>query len=135
SWIRMDSTLSMIRKVAKAKGIDEKNLSGEEVFYLAHQGDQDCIQAINEFVHLLAIGIYNLQYMYDPEIILLGGSISARDDLIARINEKLDNILTAFPNATIRPQIDTCKFRQHANLLGAVFGLKREIEWRTIKEC
>lgn len=125
-WIRMDSTLSMIKKVAKVKKVDKDTLSGEEIFNLAKSGDQDCIQAIDEFYQLLAIGIFNLQYIYDPEIILIGGGISVKEDLIDSIYEKLYKILESLPNATIRPQVEACKFRQNANLLGAVYGLIRE---------
>lgn len=126
-WVRMDSTLSMVRKVSKRKNIEQGALSGEEVFALAASGDQDCMEAVDEFFHLLAIGLFNLQYIYDPEIILIGGGISAREDLMERIYEKLDKILKSFPKATIRPVIETCKFRQNANLLGSVYGLMREL--------
>ncbi|MFD1173321.1 ROK family protein [Oceanobacillus picturae] len=127
-WVRMDSTLSMVRKVAKRKNVEPESLSGEEIFSLAASGDRICREAIDDFFHLLAIGIFNLQYIYDPEIILIGGGISARKDLIERIHDKLDRILESFPKATIRPEIGTCKFRQNANLLGAVYGLIRGIE-------
>ncbi|WP_368901032.1 ROK family protein [Oceanobacillus oncorhynchi] len=126
-WVRMDSTLSMVRKVAKRKNIDSDSLSGEEIFTLAASGDQICLDAVDEFSRLLAIGLFNLQYIYDPEIILIGGGISAREDLVGRIYEQLDKILDSFPQATIRPVIETCQFRQNANLLGAVYGLTREL--------
>ncbi|NAP00931.1 ROK family protein [Halomonas sp. MG34] len=127
-WVRMDATLSMVRKVAKRKNVEPESLSGEEIFALAASGDRICMEAIDDFFHLLAIGIFNLQYIYDPEIILIGGGISAREDLSERIYDKLDRILASYPKATIRPKIGTCKFRQNANLLGAVYGLIRGIE-------
>ncbi len=40
----------------------------------------------------MANGIYNLQYAYDPEKIVIGGGISMRDDLIDEINQRLDVI-------------------------------------------
>lgn len=125
-WRMMDSTVSMVKKIANIKQIDKDSLSGEAVFKWAASGDQDCIDAIDEFYHLLAIGIFNLQYIYDPEIILIGGGISARKNLIHNINEKLNTILEAIPGAKIRPRIEVCKFRQNANLLGAVYGLMKE---------
>lgn len=125
-WRRMDSTVAMVRKVENVKQIEKGSLSGEAVFELATSGDQDCIDAIDEFYHLLAVGIFNLQYIYDPEIILIGGGISTRENLIDNINEKLNSILETIPGAKIRPQIEVCKFRQNANLLGAVYGLMKE---------
>jgi predicted NBD/HSP70 family sugar kinase len=121
-WSRVASSAALVREVAKRKQIDVESISGEQIFELAYSGDIDCIQAIDRFYHLLAVGIYNLQYIYDPEVIVIGGGISARDDLIDGINEKLDNILARVDLAKIKPEIVACNYRQNANLLGAVYG-------------
>ncbi len=125
-WARTASTKALVRKVAKAKQLDPDELSGEEIFSMAESGDEDCIRAIDEFYHLLAVGIFNLHFIYDPEIILIGGGISARDDLIININKKLDAILSAIDLAKIKPNIAACELRQNANLLGAVYGFMKE---------
>lgn len=127
-WSRVASTAALVKRVAKMKQVDKESLSGEQIFQMAEAGDEDCIKALDEFYHLLAVGIYNLQYIYDPEVILIGGGISAREDLIDKINGKLDRILGAIVLAKIKPNIDTCKFRQNANLLGAVYGFMKENE-------
>lgn len=122
-WSRVASTRALVKRVAKVKQIDADTLTGEEVFDMAASGDKDCIEAVDRFYHLLAIGIYNLQYIYDPEIILIGGGISARKDLIENINKKIDRILGKVNLAKIKPTIHTCKHRENANLLGAVYGM------------
>lgn len=124
-WSRIASTKALVKKVAALKQVDPDTLSGEEIFQLAENGDSICIKALDEFYHYLAVGIYNLQYIYDPEIILIGGGISARKDLIDNINLKLDAILAKVGLAKIKPNIEACTFRQHANLLGAVYGYRR----------
>ncbi|WP_407270960.1 ROK family protein [Radiobacillus sp. PE A8.2] len=124
-WSRVASMKALIKSVAKAKNVDFETLSGEEIFELAEAGDTICIDAVDRFYHLLAIGIYNLQYIYDPEVILIGGGVSAREDLIDKINGKLSEILDVIKLAKIRPVIDTCMFRQDANLLGAVYGFMK----------
>lgn len=121
-WSRVASTAALVKEVAKRKQIDVESISGEQIFQLADSGDIDCIQAIDRFYRLLAVGIYNLQYIYDPEVIVIGGGISARDDLIDGINEKLDHILAKVDLAKIKPEIIACDYRQNANLLGAVYG-------------
>lgn len=121
-WSRVASTAALVRNIAKRKQMDVESISGEQIFLLAESGDEDCIEAINHFYHLLAVGIYNLQYIYDPEVIVIGGGISARDELIDGINGKLDNILSRVDLAKIKPEIVACKYRQNANLLGAVYG-------------
>ncbi len=128
SWSSVAATASIITRVAKAKQVEESSLTGEQIFDLADQGDQDCIQAIDEFYHMLAAGIYNLQYMFDPEIILIGGGISARSELIDKIKEKLTVILDKMKIAKVIPNLDACLYRQNANLIGAVYGFKQTIE-------
>lgn len=126
TWSRRASTAALIRSVAEVKKAAPDSLTGEQIFTMAEAGDQDCIQALEEFYHLLALGIYNLQYVYDPEIILIGGGISAREELITMIDDNLNDILTGIPDAKIKPQIAACHFRQNANLVGAVYGFMME---------
>ncbi|WP_077622266.1 ROK family protein [Sediminibacillus massiliensis] len=125
-WSRVASTAALVRNVAAKKDVDPESLTGEEIFAMADDGDSDCQEAIDQFYRLLALGIYNLQYIYDPEIILIGGGVSARSDLIDKINDKLDWILENVTLAKIKPNIAACKFRQNANLLGAVYGFQKE---------
>lgn len=127
TWSWAASTLALVQKVADLKGVNKHELSGEYIFELAEDGDVICQKAIEEFYHLLAFGIYNLQYMYDPELILIGGGISAREDLIKEINHKIDNILKKVNPGGIVPVLATCEFRQDSNLLGAVYGFMKHV--------
>jgi predicted NBD/HSP70 family sugar kinase len=54
-------------------------------------------------------------------MIIIGGSISNRGDLIEQIYKKLDFILSLEINAEVRPVIEPCLFKNDANLLGALF--------------
>jgi len=126
-WSRVASTAALVRSVAKVKQIEGDSLTGEMIFEMAESGDPVCQQAVDRFYHLLAVGIYNLQYIYDPEIIVIGGGISAREDLITNINEKLDNILSKVDLAKLKPNIVACDFRQNANLLGSVYGFMKRM--------
>ncbi|MUK88242.1 ROK family protein [Ornithinibacillus sp. L9] len=128
TWSATAATGALISKVARLKNIGEDELTGEAIFDMANAGDVVCSEAIDQFYQLLALGIYNLQYIYDPEVILIGGGISVREDLINHINQKLDSILKHLEASKIKPKIDTCEFRQHSNLLGAVYGFIRERE-------
>ncbi|QDP39614.1 ROK family protein [Radiobacillus deserti] len=122
TWSDTAATASLLRRVAKKKQVDAETLSGEGIFEQAEQGDQDCQEAIEDFYHMIALGIYNLQYMYDPEVILLGGGISAREDLVAQVNRRVEQIMKEVEIAKIKPNVEVCQHRQNANLLGAVYG-------------
>ncbi|MDN6626064.1 MAG: ROK family protein [Pisciglobus halotolerans] len=115
------STYSIIKRAAALKSVPPSSLTGEMIFASADQGDKACIQAIAEFTTMLAIGIYNIQYMYDPELILIGGGISKRDDLIPQLRKEIDRIVESVDVATITPEIERCTFQADANLIGSVY--------------
>ncbi|WP_226038263.1 ROK family protein [Aquibacillus saliphilus] len=126
TWSSVAATGALVKNVTAKKNAEPGQLDGEIIFKLAEEGDSDCIEAIDEFYHMLAAGIYNLQYMYDPEIILIGGGISARDDLVDNIKLKLKEIMKVVTIAKVVPNLEVCKYRQNANLLGAVYGFMND---------
>ena len=118
------STMSLVRK-ARAHYNDE-TYDGIRVFEEAAKGDEFCIQIIERFYLNLAKGIFNLQYMYDPEMILIGGAISGRDDFLDRLNEALDYLLKKIKIAKVRPKLGICKHKADANLIGALAHFLQE---------
>ena len=69
-----------------------------------------------------------MQYIYDPEMILLGGAISEREDFVERVNEKLDEILKIVEIAKVRPNVVTCTHKKDANLIGALANFLKEVK-------
>ncbi len=120
TWSHVGSTVAVVRAVAKAKGVDVSTLDGREIFDHYHE-DSDYEKAVDKFYYVLANGIYNLQYAYDPEKIIIGGGISVRDDLLDEVNQRLDVIFSHFTHAKIRPVVLTCQYHNDANLLGALY--------------
>lgn len=117
----LGATGALIKNIAARKNMAEKSLDGVKVFALAAAGDVICREEINKFYYYLALGLYNIQYTYDPELIVLGGAISEREGIIERLEEKMDEILEAIPAAKIRPRILKCEFCNDANLVGALY--------------
>ena len=74
----------------------------------------------------LARGIYNIQYTYDPEVIVLGGAISEREGYIESINEKLDEIMCNNTDGKIKPIVKKCIHGNDANMIGALYNLLNE---------
>lgn len=52
------------------------NTSGEELFYKAENGQEDALRIFSEFGENLGDAIKTVLYSVDPEIIILGGSVS-----------------------------------------------------------
>jgi len=95
------------------------NYSGKEVFDLAAKGDSRAQKEIRTMYYALAKGIYNLQYSFDPELIVLGGAVSNNPDLIPNIDTEIKQIRDIVKIASIEPKVVPCKFTDEANLRGA----------------
>lgn len=113
-----------------SRGLDVHN--GKEVFALAEEGNAIAIEEIDNFYHYLAIGIFNVQYTYDPEIILLAGAISARDGLVDRLEKEIDYIMSVHQAAKLRPKIALASFRNDSNLIGAYVNYRLKMNKRRI---
>ena len=112
------STMSFVRKVRNHYNDDSWN--GEGVFEEAEKGNEFCISVIDTFYRNLAWGIFNLQHVYDPEMILLGGAISNRVDFVDKINEKLKELISKISIDVIMPKVNTCTHKKDANIIGAL---------------
>lgn len=112
------STMSFVRK-ARAHFQDD-SYDGIKVFEEATKGNEFCQNILDRFYLNLAKGIFNMQYFYDPEIILIGGAISQREDFIEKINEKIDYLLEKIEIAKVKPVLGACTHKGDANLIGAL---------------
>lgn len=70
------SISGLIRLVRKYKG--ESDWNGKTIFELYDKGDREVTQAVEVFFKHLAIGISNLAYIFNPEMIVIGGGITDR---------------------------------------------------------
>lgn len=120
TWSDIGSTVAVVKSVAKALNVEPSSLDGKDIF--DHYHDNEVYEkAVDKFYYALANGIYNLQYAYDPQKIIIGGGISVRDDLLDEVNKRLDAIFGCFQHAKIRPVVLICQYHNEANILGALY--------------
>lgn len=122
TWSHTGSTMAVVRYVAKVLNVDVDSLNGKDIFDQANENEV-YFKAVDRYYWAMANGIYNLQYAYDPEKIIIGGAISVREDLLEEIQKRLDVIFANFTHAHIKPVVCTCAFHNEANLLGALYHL------------
>lgn len=116
------STAALIMEVSKAKGVDGKSINGHDVFKWIEENDQAVVEVFDKFTMNVARGIYNLQCILDPEKILIGGGISKQPILIKKIDEQLNKIYGMIPFNIPHAVIDTCKYYNDSNLIGALYN-------------
>ncbi len=119
------STTALIQKTAVLKHMDPSVLDGKKVFELIANNDEDACLAFDEMCTYLAKEIYNLQCIFDPEKILIGGGISRQPILLTRISEKIDQLYKKIPVAIPHPRLDVCRFYNESNLIGALYHYKK----------
>ena len=115
------STSALRRKVAYSKGISYHDISGEYIYELASQGDQVGIDAIEDMCCMLAKHCMEMYMIMNPDVILIGGGISAQPDFIPSIQkyaDKMARITRMYDKLVIKP----CLYGNDSNLIGALYN-------------
>ena len=76
----MGASSILVKKTAEYKRIAPESIDGKYVFEHAKKGDMDCIRAIEEMCEVLGMGISNICYVVNPEVVVLGGGIMAQKE-------------------------------------------------------
>lgn len=110
----------LCKLVAEAKNLNEEEVNGYKVFEYANSGDEEVLKVLDDYCFKIAIQLHNLQYIYDPEKIAIGGGISKQDILLEYIQRNIEKIASKLPYVIAEPKIVRCKFDNDSNLIGAL---------------
>jgi len=122
-WAFINGSSALIDAAAKVKNLNSEELDGYKVFEYANNGDEDILKVLDDFTYKLAIQIFNLQCILDPEVVAIGGGISSQDILIEYIQKNVDKYHKTFPFPVPKPNVVRCEFRNDSNLIGALYNL------------
>lgn len=115
----------LTRKVAEWKGETSDKWDGRRVFEEAKNGDELCNKAIDEMCDILGMGIANICYVLNPEVVVLGGGIMAQEQFLrSRIEEAVNKYL--LPGIAAHTSITFAKHRNDAGMLGAFYHFKNQ---------
>jgi predicted NBD/HSP70 family sugar kinase len=118
-----DSYLGMFEEAASAEGIVRQgqklglsaSLSAKQIFDAAYQGDKKALAVVEQEGYRLALAIATIAAVLDPELVVLGGGIGQRSELLQAPLERRLQQLTP-----LRPRIVTTKLGDDSVLLGAI---------------
>ena len=113
----LNGAVTMAKNLAKEEEVD-----GFKVFELVKSGDKEAIEVLDKFTYQLAAQLYNLHCVLDTEVIAIGGGISEQDILIESIQKNIQKIFDKVPFYIPRVKVVRCKFRNDANLIGALYN-------------
>lgn len=119
-WAMESGSRALLEPVSVVKNIPLEELDGFKVFEYANDGDEEVLKILDEFCYKIVVQLFNLQYIYDPEKIAIGGGISAQDILIEYIYKNIEKHRQALFLEFTVPTVVRCKFQNDANLIGAL---------------
>lgn len=115
---------ALLKSYAQIKNLSNE-VTGEEFFQAVEEKEKDALTCLDKFTRRVAIKIFNIQMMFDPEKIAIGGGISVQKSFIDSICSNVDKIytekLTELNVEMPRVEIVQCKFLNDANLIGALY--------------
>ena len=116
-----------LKSCAKILGKPPEEVTGEMVFDLIDAKDKKMLAALKKFSRGVAVMIFNLQVLFDPERFALGGGISERKIFIAAVQKELAALHKKFPAYLPRPEVVACKYHNDANLFGALYRFLEKV--------
>jgi len=114
----------LCKPVAETKGMRISKVTGRTVFELANSGDREVLTILDGYCYKLALQLFNLQHIYNPEKIAIGGGISSQDILMRYIHANIAYIDTHHKLKLSVPNVVRCEFKNDANLIGALHHFK-----------
>ena len=118
------SAVKMIKDINQNTSNDSED--GIEAFRLINAKDPIALKIFNQFCYGIATVILNIQTIVDLEKYAIGGGISAQPILITGINNAYQELVkenTIIDEMLTKPAIVSAKFKNNANLFGALYNL------------
>ena len=110
------STSGLVR-MAEANGLDWHD--GRTIFEAAAAGNGDALRMLDGWTDEIAAGITGLVHIFDPEVVLIGGGVSAQEELLIKpVREKV--LKTATPDMANDLTVKAAALGNTAGMVGAV---------------
>ncbi|MEN0650101.1 ROK family protein [Caldifermentibacillus hisashii] len=115
-------------KVASISGLirlakmykENREWTGEEIFTLYDYGDSEIAKAVREFYKHLGIGIANLIYIFNPEVVIIGGGITGRGQrFLQEVEDEVEKY--THPSILKNTRLVLAKHSNQSGMIGAVY--------------
>lgn len=113
---------TMVKVANKYSKLTDQKVDGKRIFTLLEEQDELATALVSTMYNDIAHVLYNLQVALDPEMVIIGGGISARPEISREISQRLEKLLAQQGVEAILPEVVSCKFGNDANLIGAAMN-------------
>ena len=113
---RYAATTALVRRAKEATG--EADMNGRIVFSRAADGDQAMLAVLSAWIDDIAAGISGLVHIFNPQMVLIGGGVSAQEALlIAPLRERV--LRSVMPRFAECLQLEAATLGNDAGMIGA----------------
>lgn len=124
----MDGSVTAIRKrIAAEKEMNYHDVRGEDIYQWAEEGDRFVIDTLEHWYLDIAKHCCNMHVMLAPDIILLGGGVSAQPAFIEGV-VRYAKLLAGMSDIYDTMRIGLCKFGNDSNLIGSLYNFMQIYE-------
>ncbi len=123
-WQSLASTTGLLNLYSKM--MDQEIANGKEFFNQYDSNKPEMENILNCYIDYLVDGLLTISYITNPQKMIIGGGIMARDELlIPKIKEKMMNKAM---NQRFLPEVTlAAKLGNEAGRIGALYGLLQKI--------
>ncbi len=102
----------------------DKGLDGYQFFTLLNDGNETVAKCYDEFIENLCALAFNIQIVFAPEKIVIGGGISRQPRLVSDMKSHMAQKISVMKHMlpVIDCTLDVCKFGNEANQYGALYN-------------
>ena len=120
-WERYAATTALVRA---AQPRDHKWRDGRAIFESAHAGDPIILALLEDWTDEIVQGLAGLVHIFNPQLILIGGGVSAQQELLIEpIARKVRaSIMPAFAEGL---EIRAAQLHNDAGMVGAVYYFRQ----------
>lgn len=110
------ATTALVRRAKEATG--EEDLDGRRIFQRCAQGDALMQRVLDAWIEDIAAGISGLVHIFNPQMVLIGGGVSAQETLlIAPLRSRV--LASVMPRFREGLRIERATLSNDAGLIGA----------------
>ena len=126
-WGNRCGTSALCKMYAEKKNLASGTVDGLMVFDGVSRKEPEALQCLQDFTREIAVQLFNIQTILDPERFAIGGGISAQPVFIEYIRRNLEELYAECPYQVPHAEVVSCKFQNDANLVGALQCFLHEI--------
>ena len=125
-WERYASTTALVRE---ARRQDPKLTDGRAIFAAAHAGDPVVLGLLDRWIDEIAQGLAGMVHIFNPQLILIGGGVSAQQELLIEpLAKKVKaSVMPAFAEGL---EVRAAQLHNDAGMVGAVYYFRQQEENR-----